>query len=617
MTIDSLDKRIETISEERTNLSDTLNDATLDLSILSESSSPVRPRHAKRRKTEFKNVLPSSDQLWTEKYQFSDEKDIVTNKSQIERLKDWLRGWKSALLKNSDSRSTDGEDSDSDFSYESDYSSSDNVVNGKKFYSNAILLSGPHGCGKTSSVYSIAKQLGFKVFEVNSSSPRCKSQIIQELEGVLNSHHVSSGKNEQAKAETNFKMDKFFKSVEKPSAKTRKRKNSLRREAVMSNASNLINTIDEDKNSVNIHKESLILFDEIDVVFKEDVGFWSAVNHFIKKSKKPIVLTTSDEFIQEKINLNVEKVDFYRPRVDAAIRFLKNIAKAESVSLDRSTAYRIIQECKCDMRKSINQLQIMLTNTNRLEIKKIKSAAMQTSLNLNKFFVFETKCYLHKEDYYLNRLLFMDMLSKRILNCLRLESGYVFNKEQPVNFKRYDLMMLRDGLSDYYASSSGSFNPFIINQPSSEPKLSEDLCKLNTTFVKQELFDFFKIFNFLLNKKNINYYEWLNYGQVNEFNYASNVSVNRLAQGLFKFTSNKSLAVDYRPFLHQICKLEQAKQTKHVNRRRFVHYLTYMNIGLVKEDYALLASSALDEHSLDDAKTDSNFTFDPSIFSNE
>lgn len=67
-------------------------------------------------------------------------------------------------------------DSESEY-YDSDYSNysgADSSYNTKKkFYSNALLLSGPHGCGKTSSVYSIAKNLGFKVtfFSMNLVIP--------------------------------------------------------------------------------------------------------------------------------------------------------------------------------------------------------------------------------------------------------------------------------------------------------------------------------------------------------------------------------------------------------------------------------------------------------------
>lgn len=115
----------------------------------------------------------NEDLLWTEKYQFKNENDIVTNNSQIERLKEWLTNWKNILSKDSSSQSgkskswnTYSDSEDADYSCESDSDASSVAsgrARGKKFYPNAIMLTGPHGCGKTSSVYSIAKQLGFKV----------------------------------------------------------------------------------------------------------------------------------------------------------------------------------------------------------------------------------------------------------------------------------------------------------------------------------------------------------------------------------------------------------------------------------------------------------------------
>lgn len=46
---------------------------------------------------------------------------------------------------------------DSDFALESDDSDDDDSL------CNTMLLTGPHGCGKTSSVYALALELGFKV----------------------------------------------------------------------------------------------------------------------------------------------------------------------------------------------------------------------------------------------------------------------------------------------------------------------------------------------------------------------------------------------------------------------------------------------------------------------
>ena len=83
---------------------------------------------------------------------------------------------------------------------------------------------------------------------------------------------------------------------------------------------------------------------------------------------------------------------------------------------------------------------------------------------------------------------------------------------------------------------------------------------------------------------------------MNRHNYASSTSIDRLAQSLAKFSSSRELALDYRPYLQCICQLEEAKQQVSA-RKRFLHYLNQTNIGLLKEDFALLARSSLVEKS--------------------
>lgn len=143
----------------------------------SDTDNKRRGRH-KRKKTKEISVEPieikytrskeDNHDLWTEKYQYKNEDDIVTNSSQIERLKEWLNNWKSILSNEVQNAKDKYNDSGSEYSYESDCSNTDSSSGfyKKKFYTNAILLSGPYGCGKTSSVHCIARQLGFKVRKI-------------------------------------------------------------------------------------------------------------------------------------------------------------------------------------------------------------------------------------------------------------------------------------------------------------------------------------------------------------------------------------------------------------------------------------------------------------------
>ncbi len=55
------------------------------------------------------------------------------------------------------------------------------VSNYKKQKKKALLLYGPSGVGKTSSVYAISKELGYELIEVNASDSRNKDQIMEKV----------------------------------------------------------------------------------------------------------------------------------------------------------------------------------------------------------------------------------------------------------------------------------------------------------------------------------------------------------------------------------------------------------------------------------------------------
>ena len=46
--------------------------------------------------------------------------------------------------------------------------------------------------------------------------------------------------------------------------------------------------------SSHLNKTALILFEDIDVVFEEDEGFYAAVNSLAASTKRPVILTTSN-----------------------------------------------------------------------------------------------------------------------------------------------------------------------------------------------------------------------------------------------------------------------------------------------------------------------------------
>lgn len=123
-----------------------------------EKKSPPRMRNRKMKALERKRMLTESvgneenqSYDWTYKYKPMSAQEIVGNEEAASKLKDWLSGWRASLTKEDDGSSGD------EF-YSSDCSSSCNNENNQI----AVLL-GPHGSGKSASVYAIAEELGYRL----------------------------------------------------------------------------------------------------------------------------------------------------------------------------------------------------------------------------------------------------------------------------------------------------------------------------------------------------------------------------------------------------------------------------------------------------------------------
>lgn len=90
------------------------------------------------------------DCVWTCKYKPMCAQDVVGNEEAARRLKDWLSGWRASLTRENDSSGDEFYSSDCS---RTSYNNENNQV--------AVLM-GPHGSGKSASVYAIAEELSYR-----------------------------------------------------------------------------------------------------------------------------------------------------------------------------------------------------------------------------------------------------------------------------------------------------------------------------------------------------------------------------------------------------------------------------------------------------------------------
>ncbi|KAL2195455.1 hypothetical protein P885DRAFT_40797 [Corynascus similis CBS 632.67] len=202
---------------------------------------------------------------------------------------------------------------------------------------NALVISGPQGCGKTAAVYAVAKELDFEVFEINASSRRSGKDVLEKIGDMTRNHHVqqhqSSGtpNNEEDAANDDTTRDiksgkqstmkAFFEAKLKgPKAKQGK---SLENEVK--------------KESTKSQRQSLILLEE---------------------AKRPFIMTCNDETLVPLHTLTLHGIfRLSTPPRDLAVDRLLLIAANEGHALSRQPVEQLYDSRCGDLRAATMDLQ--------------------------------------------------------------------------------------------------------------------------------------------------------------------------------------------------------------------------------------------------------------------
>lgn len=187
---------------------------------------------------------------------------------------------------------------------------------------NALLITGPPGCGKTAAVYACAEELGWEIFEVYPGIGRRNGASLDHLVGDVGKNHIVQTVHRRAPTKTakesmglhgylvKSKTGGIVGFDESQEAGTEGQPISVEgdspthkqqplppdqqmvtsEEAAISGMSHA-----ESDRSRPIVRQSLVLLEEVDILFKEDAGFWPAVVEFIRCCQRPVVMTCNGE----------------------------------------------------------------------------------------------------------------------------------------------------------------------------------------------------------------------------------------------------------------------------------------------------------------------------------
>ncbi len=175
------------------------------------------------------------------------------------------------------------------------------ILNFKKQKKKALIIYGQSGLGKTCSVYALASDLNYEVFELNASDFRNKDMIESKVGSAISQKSLFS-------------------------------------------------------------KNKIILIDEIDGLSgKQDRGGVSALAKLVEKSSFPVVMTATNPYEQKLNSLRKksELIEFKTLNYLSVFSVLKNICTKEKIKFNDEALKSLARHSAGDLRSAINDLQAL------------------------------------------------------------------------------------------------------------------------------------------------------------------------------------------------------------------------------------------------------------------
>ncbi|KAH7421890.1 hypothetical protein KP509_13G080200 [Ceratopteris richardii] len=374
------------------------------------------------------DMFPGDDQshrhlLWTDVYQPQSPKEICGNKNSVNILSAWLEKWQrfgpsltGSIERNFTSRKmSSSEISEEDHNCFQDSDSGSELRDDGQLQ-NVLFLAGPVGSGKTAAVYACARLHGYTVIEVNASENRSGLLIKQKFSESMESHRVGNWSADTMipVAGPTCTQNETFASVDadcigRISNTDTKRGQKQKQKQKQKDFNNFMRFTEfpEFPNNVRVNSKdgqlsvseqqecskdvekslTVLLFEDIDMVFEDDRGFIAAITELAETAKRPIILTSNDKRLNLPAKLGADLLEFEKPSAKELLIVAYLICVAEGVSCTPEILLQMIKICNHDMRLLLNYLHFWSLghnsdNASRLEDKEasmnFETAEMQS-----------------------------------------------------------------------------------------------------------------------------------------------------------------------------------------------------------------------------------------------
>ncbi|KAJ2724987.1 hypothetical protein GGI07_001556 [Coemansia sp. Benny D115] len=179
-------------------------------------------------------------------------------------------------------------------------------------FSNVLLLEGPSGSGKTAAVYACAEESGFSVCEIHPGQRRSGKDVLAALEDVILSHTIS----------------------------------------VPAGA--------PDVTAATAVNQVLILIEQVDVLFEQDLRLWPALKQLALKSRRPIVLTCTDSTCVRWESFSFHSVlRFSRPSENLLVPYCFFLCLVEGTLVSLADLGTVCREAGCDLNRMLCALEVV------------------------------------------------------------------------------------------------------------------------------------------------------------------------------------------------------------------------------------------------------------------